>query len=243
MKTHATLTMLALLLLPMASQAKNIEANSYQFAQNDTIVLPLSSVNTNRLVVKGDKILNVQCPPGFCLASGNPRDKSGSISLKINIALPFTAHVFTEKGQNFSLFINPKAKPAVVSEFVPLYSPSEQSVFDKDIDYPLALGAFTKQMIEWKRSKTPIPGFSFHPIDPKTLPKDRSPLAVIPQTLFAGRPFSGIIYLVKNQSNDTVTLTEAQFYSYASRSASLDSYTLAPGESTLLYIVTGGQWQ
>lgn len=231
----------ALLCVPWVIHAKSIPANTYSFAQNDTIVLPLSSVNTNRLVVKGDKILNVQCPKGFCLAKASQRDKSGSIHLKINIALPFTAHVFTEKGQNFSLFINPKAVPAVVSEFIPRYAPSEQSVFEKDMEYPLALGAFTKQMIEWRRTGTPVPGFIVRPIAPKTLPKDTTPLAIIPQTLFSGRPYSGIIYQVKNQSSKTMTLTEAQFYSYASRSASLDKTTLAPGEVTYLYIITGGQ--
>lgn len=226
---------------PLYAQAKNIAAKTYHFAQNDTIVLPLSSVNANRLVVKGDKIINVHCPQSFCLATGNQRDQSGSISLKINIALPFTAHVVTEKGSNFSLFVNPKAVPAVVTEFIPNHLDSEQSVFKKDMEYPLALGAFTKQMIEWQRYKTPIPGFNLHPIDPKTLPKDNTSLAVIPQTLFSGRPFSGIIYQVKNQSNEAVTLSEAQFYSYSSRSASLDDYHLAPGESTHLYIITGGQ--
>lgn len=241
MKSYVTFALLGLLAVPLTGQTKSIAAKTYHFAQNDTIVLPLSSVNTNRLVVKGDKILNVQCPKGFCLANGSQRDKSGSINLKINIALPFTAHVFTEKGQNFSLFINPKAVPAIVNEFIPSYSPSEQSVFEKDMDYPLALGAFTKQMIEFKRSGAAVPGFNLHPIDPKTLPKDNSPLAVIPQTLFSGRPFSGIIYQVKNQSSESMTLTESQFYSYASRSASLDNYNLAPGESTTLYIVTGGQ--
>ena len=228
-------------LLPLTGHAKSIAANTYTFAQNDTIVLPLSSVNTNRLVVKEDKILNVQCPRGFCLAKASQRDKSGSIHLKINIALPFTAHVFTEKGQNFSLFINPKAVPAVVSEFIPRNAPSEQSVFEKDMEYPLALGTFTKQMIEWRRSGAPVPGFMARTIDPKTLPRDTAPLAIIPKTLFSGHPFSGIIYQVKNQSEKTMTLTEAQFYSYASRSASLDKDTLAPGEWTYLYIITGGQ--
>ena len=241
MKTIMNVALLAALFFPLITQAKNITANRYHFAQNDTVVLPLSSVNTNRLVVKGDKILNVQCPRGFCIAKASQRDQSGSINVKINIALPFTAHVFTEKGQNFSLFVNPKAVPAVVSEFIPLHAQSEHSVFEKDIEYPLALGEFTKQMIEWQRTKTPVPGFNLHPIDPKTLPKDKSPLAVIPQTLFSGQPFSGIIYQVKNQSTETVTLTEAQFYSYASRSASLDAYTLSPGESTHLYLVTGGR--
>ncbi len=230
-----------LLLLPFGVYAKNISAKTYHFAQNDTIVLPLSSVNTNRLVVKGDKIINVHCPQGFCIATGNKRDQSGSISLKINIALPFTAHVVTEKGRNFSLFVNPKAVPAVVTEFIPNYLESEQSVFKKDMEYPLALGAFTKQMIEWRRHGTPVPGFNLHPIDPKTLPKESTPLAIIPKTLFAGRPFSGIIYQVKNQSSEPMTLSEAQFYSYSSRSASLDEYHLKPGASTHLYIITGGQ--
>lgn len=111
MKTRIISIVATLLFSPILSYANTIAAKTYYFEQNDTIVLPLSSVNTNRLVVKDDKIVNLHCPRGFCLAKANQRDQSGSITVKLNIALPFTAHVTTEKGQNFSLFINPMTRP------------------------------------------------------------------------------------------------------------------------------------
>ncbi len=50
------IALMSTLLLSIVAHAQNIAAKQYHFAQNDTIVLPLSSVNTNRLVVQGDKM-------------------------------------------------------------------------------------------------------------------------------------------------------------------------------------------
>ena len=150
---------LLLSVVSLTSVAKNIPANTYTFTENDTISLPLSSVNLNRLVVAQDSITAFTCPIGFCTTAGNKNDTSGSVTLKINVSLPFTAHIATLKGRNFTLFINPKRIPAVVTEFIALqYEPTAESVFDKAFDYPTALAQFTKQMISWKRAGTPISG-------------------------------------------------------------------------------------
>lgn len=221
--------------------AKNVPAKTYTFADNDTIPVKLSSINLNRLVVKNDKILALTCPVGFCTSHGNKNDKSGSITVKVNIALPFTAHISTQNGRNFALFINPKPTPAIVSEFVGVENRRKQpSVFTRGFDYPVAIAEFTKAMINWTRFKTDISGFSVHHVDKNTLPKDKSPLAIIPQTVFVGKDYSGIIYELVNQSSNRITLSTAQFYSYAARSASLEKDSLSPGERTLLYVVTGG---
>lgn len=221
--------------------AENVPSHSFTFMDNDTIPVQLSSLNLNRLVVKDDHIINFTCPTGFCTGLGNKNDKSGSINVRINVALPFNAHVTTQKGRNFSLFINPVARPAVVTEFIGIQNAQTQkSVFDQKFDYPLALAEMTRSMINWKRYGYPISGFSVHHVDPKTLPKNRDSIALIPQTVFVGKDYSGIIYQVKNQSKKDVTLTNAQFYSYAARSASLDDFSLKAGETTTLYVVTGG---
>ncbi|WP_439899211.1 TraK domain-containing protein [Photobacterium leiognathi] len=36
------------------------------FADNETVSLTLSSLDINRLVVRGDRITSVTCPTGFC---------------------------------------------------------------------------------------------------------------------------------------------------------------------------------
>ena len=232
--------LLTFLIAPFA-MAQNAAKVSYEFAEGDTIPLALSSININRLVVKNDRILSIVCPKGFCTSTGNQKDASGSITLKINIALPFTAHITTEKGRLFALFITPKATPALVTEFVWSESYKEQqSVIELTADYPAAMTALTKAMMRFVHDGSPIAGFQRHDVDPDTLPKDKGNLAIIPQTVFVGKTYSGVIYEVKNQGNTATSLTTAQFYSYAARSAAIDDYELAPGESTTLYLITGG---
>jgi len=227
--------------LSASLMAKNMPPNIYLFTDNDTIPIVLSSLNLNRLVVRDDKITVLDCPTGFCTSKGNKKDASGSVTLRLNIALPFTAQITTQKGRNFTLFITPRAIPALVSEFVGTATiHNEKSVFTRLFDYPSALAAFTKQMIRWSDVNTPIPGFTQHDIDPASLPEDTHPLAIIPQTVFVGKSYSGIIYSVVNQSTSEMTLSTAQFYGRLTRSASIKKETLAPGATTLLYIVTGG---
>ena len=234
------MTVLITTLSPFAL-ASNVQKATFPFADGDTIPVSLSSVNINRLVVEDDKILNITCPHGFCTTNGIQKDKTGSVSLKLNVALPFTAHVLTQKGRLFALFITPKATPGIVTAFTPTDRHlSQPSVFERGFDYPSAIANFTKAMMTWKKNGTPISGFSLHPVDPNTLPKKDSLLPVTPQTVFVGRDYSGIIYEVKNKSSDTVTLTTAQFYSYAARSAALDTFELSPNQTTHLYVVTGG---
>ncbi|EOT1824896.1 type-F conjugative transfer system secretin TraK [Vibrio vulnificus] len=223
------------------TMAQNVGKVSYEFNEGDTIPLALSSININRLVVKNDRILSIVCPKGFCTSAGNQKDASGSITLKINIALPFTAHLTTEKGRLFALFITPKSTPALVTEFVWSESYKEQkSPIALAADYPAAMTALTKSMMRFVHDGSPIAGFKRHDVDPNTLPKDDAKLAIIPQTVFVGSDYSGVIYQLKNQGNQEMALTTAQFYSDSARSAALDAYHLAPGQTTTLYLITGG---
>ena len=233
--------LLAALLSP-AVLADNVAKRVIDFTDGDTIPVSLSSLNINRLMVKGDKIVNLTCPSGFCTTTANQKDKTGSVSLKINIQLPFNVHVTTQKGRVFSLFVSPKKTPSVVTEFAPTDADRlRPSVFEREFDYPTALAQFTKKMMLWQRDATPIDGFSVHPVDPSTLEAKSGDLPLTPQVVFVGQDYSGIIYDVHNRSSDAVTLTTAQFYSYAARSAALDTLTLAPDEHTHLYLVTGGR--
>ncbi|CAK3882070.1 conjugal transfer pilus assembly protein TraK [Vibrio crassostreae] len=223
------------------TMANNAAMVSYEFDEGDTIPLALSSINVNRLLVKNDRILSIVCPKGFCTSSGNQKDASGSITLKINIALPFTAHLTTEKGRLFALFITPKATPSLVTEFVWSQSYKEQqSPIALAADYPAAMTALTKAMMRFVHDGAPIAGFKRHDVDPETLPKDEAALAIIPQTVFVGRDYSGVVYQLKNQGRNDLSLTTAQFYSDSARSAALDAYQLKPGQTTTLYLITGG---
>ena len=169
-------TVLFTLVFSGAVLAKNVPAIVYAFDDNDTIPIKLSSLNLNRLVVEGDKISALSCPIGFCTTKGSKKDKSGSITVKLNIALPFTAHVSTTKGRNFALFITPKAAPAIVSKFKASNSHvTKKSVFSRAFDYPVQIAKLTKSLVLWSRFKTPIDGFKAHPVDPSSLPETKKP--------------------------------------------------------------------
>lgn len=233
---------LFILLFSASVLAKNVPAKTYDFDDNDTIPINLSSLNLNRLVVSDDKIVTLSCPIGFCTTKGNNNDKSGSITVKLNIALPFTAHVATKKGRNFALFISPKATPAIVSRFTANNRHlTKKSVFSRGFDYPVQIAKLTKAMVLWTRFKKPIDGFKTHLIDPDTLQEEGSQdLTITPQTVFVGNDYSAIIYTLQNNTNVTMPITTAQFYSFAARSASISKEALAPNETALLYVVTGG---
>lgn len=234
-------TLMVILMTSCSAYAENVNMINYTFNDGDTIPLSFSSLDINRLRVKDDRIMEISCPEGFCSSGAEQRDKTGSIKLKININAPFTAHLTTEKGRLFALFITPKATPGFVTQFTYSMAHFEQpSAFEKEFDYPTALVEFTKSMMKWKRNQTMIPGVSIHHVDPNTLPRKESKLPLTPQTIFSGKDYSGIIYQVTNNSENAVDLTTAQFYSYSARSASLDKFHLEPKTSTHLYLITGG---
>ncbi|MBN8161725.1 type-F conjugative transfer system secretin TraK, partial [Vibrio vulnificus] len=85
-------------------------------------------------------------------------------------------------------------------------------------DYPAAMTALTKSMMRFVHDGSPIAGFKRHDVDPKTVPKDEAKLAIIPQPVFVGSDYSGVIYQLKNQGNQEMVLTTAQFYSDSARS-------------------------
>ncbi|SUJ06909.1 TraK domain-containing protein [Shewanella morhuae] len=116
----------------MSVLAANTPPKHYGFNDSETVPIELSSVDINRLVVEGDKITSIDCPEGFCVVTGTKSDKSGAARVNLNLAMPFTAYVSTEKGRHFGLFISPKAIPAVTSIFTAEHYREEQpSVFDK----------------------------------------------------------------------------------------------------------------
>ncbi len=256
-------------LLPFSSVfAANTPPKYYAFNDSETVPIELSSVDINRLVVEGDKITSIDCPEGFCVVTGTKTDKSGSARVNLNLAMPFTAYVSTEKGRHFGLFINPKAIPAVTSIFTPeRYREEQPSVFDKKTPYPTMITEFVAQMIRYQNTGNPIDGYRVHVVndgaespnidnEPRgtesaiddamfthlnaQMPKPTG-LTTEPSIVFSGKYFDGIIYRVTNHSSRPITLTTAQFYSPTTRAAALSTYELAPNQTGHLFIVSGGE--
>ncbi|WP_338728991.1 type-F conjugative transfer system secretin TraK (plasmid) [Shewanella baltica] len=255
-------------LLPLSALAENTPPKHYGFNDSETVPIELSSVDINRLVVEGDKITSIDCPEGFCVVTGTKSDKSGAARVNLNLAMPFTAYVSTEKGRHFGLFISPKAIPAVTSIFTAAHYREEQpSVFDKKTPYPTMMTEFTAHMIRYLNTGKPIDGYQVHivnaPIEAspthdeprgtetsvddlmftrlnEQLPKPAG-LTTEPAVVFTGKHFNGIIYRLTNHAALPVTLTTAQFYSPTTRAAALSAYELAPLQTGHLFVVSGGE--
>lgn len=251
---------------PLHVLAKNTPPTHYTFNDSETVPVELSSVDINRLIVANDKITSVDCPQGFCVITGAKGDNSGAAKVNLNLAVPFTAYVSTQKGRHFGLFITPKAKPAVTSIFTPEHYREEQpSVFDKQTPYTTKMTEFITQMMRYHATGKPVDGYRVQVVNTVKAAVDSEPrstefsiddamftrlneqipkpagLTTEPAIVFTGKHFNGIIYRVTNHDAQTASLTTAQFYSPTTRAAALSTYELAPQQTSHLFVVSGGE--
>ena len=105
-RTIAYLSGLLLSLFMLSAASANTAPVTITFSDNETVSASLSSVDMNRLVVRDDRIKNIQCPTGFCTIDARPSDKSGAIFVSLNMMTPFTFYVRTESGRNFGVFVS-----------------------------------------------------------------------------------------------------------------------------------------
>ena len=274
LKRHNILPLLALTggalfitAFPQLAFAKNTPPTHYTFNDSETVPVELSSVDINRLIVANDKITSVDCPQGFCVITGAKGDNSGAAKVNLNLAVPFTAYVSTQKGRHFGLFITPRAKPAVTSIFTPEHYREEQpSVFDKQTPYTTQMTEFITQMMRYHATGKPVDGFRIHHIDNTkedlikavhsqsykgystratyTAKKPKAPPTGLTQeasVMFIGKHFNGIIYRVTNHTPEKMTLTTAQFYAPTVRASALSTHTLFTKQTGYLFVVSGGE--
>ena len=87
---------LSLLLLSQGAMATATPPTTMTFLDNDTVPLTLSSLDINRLVVKGDRISSVTCPTGFCTlpmsggedgAVAAPTDPQGASLIALDVGV------------------------------------------------------------------------------------------------------------------------------------------------------------
>lgn len=264
-KTVSLPVMALLLALPLSAQAKNTPPTHYTFNDSETVPVILSSVDINRLVVKDDKITAIDCPEGFCVVTGTKSDNSGAARVNLNLAVPFTAYVSTQKGRHFGLFITPKARPAVTSIFTPEFLREQTpSLFDKQAPYTTLMSEFVAAMMRYHATGEPIKGYQVHSIDNTQANLEKAvkqqmvkgmgaayqpnaPVKVKPTGLtsepaiaFTGKHFGGIIYRLTNHSNAAMTLTTAQFYTPTMRAAALSTHKLLSQQVGYLFVVSGG---
>ncbi|WP_305810549.1 type-F conjugative transfer system secretin TraK [Photobacterium leiognathi] len=218
------------------------------FADNETVSLTLSSLDINRLVVRGDRITSVTCPTGFCTlpmsgeegAIAAPTDPQGASLIALEVQEPFTLYITTEKGHSFGAFVRPLAVPAVTTVFVPLARDTQQAAqFEKSSPYEEVIASLIRHMI----SETVPQGYQITPVtmSGKRKQADSTPqeVTLTPTLTYQGEVLTGTVYTVTNNTANTVTLHPTAFYQQGVKALSFSSPTLRPHSSLVMYQVTG----
>ena len=226
------------------------------FANNDTVDVNLSFLDINRLVVKDDNITSVTCPTGFCTLpiggddeqAAPPIDPQGAMLVTLNVQEPFTLYVTTQKGRSFGAFVKPLAIPAVTTQFISTQRDAAQhsaaAAFEKNSPYEAMLVSLMKSMMLYPTTQSVPDGFvatALTPVKVKPLPLHPS-LTLVPMTQIQGDTLTGVIYRIKNNTANRVTMKPTDFYTRAVRAVSLSATSIPPQGNVYLYQITqGGQ--
>ncbi|MBK2123759.1 type-F conjugative transfer system secretin TraK [Fangia hongkongensis] len=206
---------------------------------NETVQLSMSEHQLNRLFVKGDSISNIDCPQSFCEISFDKDDPSGAVKIKYHTNNAFTYHVTTHGGYNFSVNVTPKINASGLGdtvEFVLIGGNPTKKATEEDSPYQKLIIKRMRQMMQNKESDN----FSYVAVKPDG---DQSAntiydnLMVRPIKAYQSATLKGVVYQLTNTGKLATPLAESQFYTHGDRAIALDQHSLAPHQSTYLYVL------
>lgn len=213
------------------TDAKAISLNNHQ-----TVIVPLSSVDSNRLFVHHDKITDAHCLTGFCDIHFNA---SGGIYLTLGQAAKyssgFSVFIATEQDKHFTVIGMPTNEVGQTIAFTVTGTTNKATPFEKNTPYQAMLVRVIRYMIN-PDQKDVTEGLTMTelPID-KTLKPNRQGLLVQPVKLFNGGVFNGIVYAIQNHTEKPITLTTQQFYQKTMVAGALSHTVLKPTEQGYFY--------
>ena len=238
--------------IPKPQATPNHDPVRLSFYNNQTVTVPLSLVDANRLYIENDQIKDIGCMRGFCVSK---EFDTGDAMIKLGEAAQFakggfTIFISTQKGRKLALQVLPKAIPGQVVAFHALsggMSDRDKPQDKQNSPYQETLIEFMKAMINHHQSRNQA-AVNDHPvlsdygrveIPDATAEKLNSAVTIVPIRLFQGERLMGVVYRVKNESSNTVPLTGAQFYKSGLLALALSQETLAPGSVASVYQIQG----
>jgi type-F conjugative transfer system secretin TraK len=200
------------------------------FADNQQISIGLSNRDINRILVKGDKIQNVNGPTGLYTAKN---DSAGAAYISLYGEAPFTLFISTMNGHNVSLLVSPRSAAGKTIILQPTTSSLLSARFEETEGYQKVLIALMSAMINSEASED----YTYH-AEKKAKKADFYGIADIkPIASYSGSRLFGIVSEIKNKSKNPLVLKPSYFYKPGVRAASLSKQTIAVGESGILYQV------
>ncbi|MGF1916702.1 type-F conjugative transfer system secretin TraK [Vibrio splendidus] len=259
--------MLTAPLMAASASSTVLPPHLFSLSDNETVQVPLSGVDVNRLLVKDDVITSVRCPSGFCVMDNEP-SLDGSVLLSLNTKrglAPFTFFVSTEAGRHFSILAVPRAVPAVTAIFTlkeNVTAKWEETV--KSVPFVTRLDQLMKASILSMDSGQAPAGFVRHNLTEDTKPCQRlkgyertrcltrmkreyqegarAALNAVPRVIFKSPTQSVLVYRLINRTGETAPLYANQWYVDGLQAQAIipNVNALADGGKAWLYqIVTG----
>ena len=220
----------------LAKNAKHIS-----FSENQTVTVSLSMDDANLLQVKGDQIKGISCLQGYC--SVQPIRQSGSALLMLGQLgkasdSGFTAYVTTTSGRQFSMMILPQVSVGQTIVFDPQGSGAASAIkFEKNSDYQSTLAHIITDMINYGHTGKAPDGYGVQFINDAKAINATGDLLVFPIGVFSGSNYNGLIYKVKNNTNQLLHLTAKQFYQQGVLAGALTTEQVKPQGLSYLYEV------
>lgn len=226
-----------------------IQAAMLPFHMHETLSLDLSTDDPNRLFVKGDKIINVACPHGFCLIDQAHLAETGDLLLTLTKsaakAPAFTFFVSTESGAELTILASGRHIMGQTIGFVAKDGQAKSALnFEKSAPYPEMVVALMNAWIQTHQGDASVLPDGYHlqfvekPNDAVTTPHG---FTVTPIAVLAGGTFSGMLYRLNNFEAKTLHLQHKSFYQHNMIAVALSKESLAQGEIGFVYALFQGE--
>ncbi len=233
MRNRLIIGLLSLALAQIANANQTISVkNNAEFALN------LSQSNYNRLVVRGDKIVEAIFPEG---AMGVKRDEQdGSVYIMLTSQTPFTLFVTTEAGRHFSVTMNGEESLGKTVELIPTAAVIQAQSQPVKTNQTVANAGDEPQLvslIEHMENHKPLDGFTIKKT--RQVERWKEGFTLIHNQTWQGSGLTGEVVELYNGGHKPLNLDEAWFSQDTTRALKLSQKQLLPRQTAYLYRVTG----
>lgn len=202
---------------------------------NDTLTAQISNKELNRISVAGDRIQHMRGASGAYIYKND--NQQGEVYIQptdFYLHKSFSVFITTEQGKNYTLRLIPKNMAADTILIEPRDANRRAAdQWERGAPYTEALTRLIAAMV----NHIAPDGYAVNAID-KPIAQHLGDIATYHlNTIYQGVHLSGRIYELHNRLSTSITLSEREFWHPGVRAVTLQDETVAPHDSTLVYIV------
>ena len=218
-------------------------ATEIDFKDNQTISVKLALDDTNRIVIANDHITSITCArANQCVSDIDTQDGSAFFGLTANLVIdkPLSVVIKTTKKHALTLLVIPEN---IVSQTIVLNPISPSSIdtikLEKESNYRSLVSKLISGMINYSNKGQLLDGLSVSKIDKDTnsIKSSKAEMVIYPIRIYSGFAYSGIEYIIKNNTTKSLSVNPKKFYKKGVLAAATSKETLLPQELSHLYIL------